>query len=66
MEIFADLTFWQMIGILFLVIPVSAAVIFVVGWIAVMAFIIVFKIAVLAVIFALLFAFIYLAQGGTF
>jgi len=61
-----DFTLLQWIGILLLVIPVSAAVIFVVGWIAIMLFIIVFKIAVIVVIFALLFAFIYIAQGGQF
>lgn len=61
-----DFTILQWIGILLLVIPVSAAVIFVVGWIAVMLFIIVFKLAVLAVGVALVVAFIYVMNGGQF
>jgi hypothetical protein len=61
-----DFTLLQWIGILLLVVPVGAAVIFVVGWIAVMAFIIIFKLAVVAVVFGLFIAFIYFASGGTF
>lgn len=61
-----DFTLIQWIGIILLVLPVTAAVVFVVGWLAVMLFVIVFKIAVLFVIAALLFGFIYLSQGGTF
>ena len=56
------ITILQWVGILLLVLPVTAAVLY----LAFLIFILVFKVAFLLVCAAALFAFIYFAQGGTF